>query len=264
MKNPILQTKIIEQPYFSNWADQVFPRVANKILPVIISFDFITPNVVTIVSFLIYFLGCFCLFINFPNHLIFASVLLPISYIGDCLDGQLARSKKVFSDLGNFLDKVLDVLKIFIICGSLSLAVYWQKQNVLYIYLGFIACFFFCWRYYIKLETILSAIGRDPRYLQKSREKKEELNSRLSINYAKLKSTFLGRLKLFWFWNRTIFFVDEAEFVVFTSVCALVNRLDIALLILAISQLAIGTFRFFERAKQTNSRSARLLLPMRK
>jgi len=264
MKNPTIQTRIVEPPYFSNWADQFFPKIANKILPYILPYNWITPNLITIISFIIYTFACLSLFLEFPFHLLISALLLPIAYIGDCLDGQLARTKKNFSELGNYLDKVLDMLKIYIITGSLSYAVFLQSHNILHIYLGLTACFFFNFRYYIKLETIFAAISRDPEYLQKSKAKRESLYEDLNEIYSNLKKTPLGRLKLFWLKNRTLFFVDEAEFVVITSLGALLNQLTLALWIISISQLAISIFRFSERANQTATKSSRLLWPMRK
>ena len=264
MKNPTIQTRIVEPPYFSNWADQFFPKIAHMILPFILPYNWITPNLVTVVSFAIYTLACLSLFLQFPFHLLVGAILLPIAYIGDCLDGQLARTKRLFSELGNYLDKVLDVLKIYIITGSLSFAVYQQSHNILHLFLGLTACFFFNFRYYIKLETIFAAISRDPEYLQKSKDKRESLYEDLNEIYSNLKKTPLGRLKLFWLKNRTLFIVDEAEFVVITSLGALLNQLTLALWIIAISQLAISIFRFSERANQTATKSSRLLWPMRK
>ena len=152
----------IEPPYFSNWADLFFPPIANRVLPFVSGFNWIKPNTVTLFSFSLYVLGCFFIFVDVPNHLIYTSILLPIAYIGDCLDGQLARTKKLSSDIGNYLDKVLDVLKIYIITISLAYGAYLIGNNPINIFLGFTACFFFNFRYYLKLETIISQVITPP------------------------------------------------------------------------------------------------------
>ncbi|HIG46235.1 MAG TPA: CDP-alcohol phosphatidyltransferase family protein [candidate division Zixibacteria bacterium] len=256
----LTQKKIIEPPYFSNWADLFMPKIANMILPLVSKFKWITPNMVTLVSFFIYASGCLFIFIDIQYHLYFTAILLPIAYIGDCLDGQLARTKNLFSDMGNYLDKVVDVLKIYMITISLSYSAYITTNHAIYIFLGFTACF----RYYIKLETIFSQFNQDPQYLVKASERKQELYLSKQREYEKLSASFLGRIKLFWLKNRSIFWVDEAEFVLFTSIGAIFNRIELVLWILAVSQTLIAFWRLFERGYQTHKAKEKLLDPMRK
>lgn len=264
MKNPIRKVNVMEPPYFSNWADLFMPKIANRLLPIISQVDWITPNIVTLTSFILLALGSILLFLNLPFHHLIAAVLLPISYILDCLDGQLARTKEASSPLGDFLDKTLDVLKIYIITISLSYAVYQQTHVVASIFLGFTACFFFNFRYYIKLETMFSAINRDKNYLTKSRELRQELYEKRDLFYKELSTSFNGKLKIFWYKHRSIFAIDEAEFILLTAIGALFQRLEITLYILAISQPIITFWRFYERSKQTATLSERLYFPMRK
>lgn len=249
------QRDVVKSPYFGNWADNFGFPIAYKLLPLILPFSFITPNVVTITSFILYVVGCFLLFINIPYHLIFASVLLFVGYIGDNLDGQLARERRLSSIIGDYLDKVLDVLKIYLITLSLAVSVYLQTHNILYVFLGFTACFGFNYRYYIKLETMFSRINSDPKYLEKSAIKREELQRALDQTKG---------IKSIWIKNRTLFFIDEAEFVIITCIFALLNKLELALWILGISQVIIVSWRLFERGYQLYNPSENLLKPMRK
>lgn len=258
------QATIIEPCYYSNWADLFMPRLANLILPFVSRIEWITPNMVTLFSFLLYILGCLLIFIEIPYHLFYTAILLPVAYIGDCLDGQLARAKGLSSDIGNYLDKVVDVLKIYIITVCLAYGAYSTSDSVIYIFLGFTACFFFNFRYYIKLETIYSQINRDSEYLAKSSERRKELYIIKQIEYETLSTSFSGRIKLFWLKNRSILWVDEAEFVIFTSIGAVFNQIGVVLWILATSQVAIAFWRLFERGYQTHRAKARLLDPMRK
>lgn len=257
--------KVVEPPYFSNWVDLIIPQVANKILPLTKIFPGITPNHITWFSFAIYILASILLFLPLHNHLLYSAILFPIAYIGDCLDGQLARTKKLGSALGNYFDKVLDVLKIYALTISLAFAVYLQTGNVLYVFLGFTACFFFNLRYYIKHETMYSAFEKDHSYLEKARNKRYELYDKIGADYKKnWKSGLIGKLKVIGHLNRSIIFVDEGEFVFFTAIAALFNRLDLVLLIFTVSQILIGFWRFIERGYQTMKGSNRLLYPMRK
>lgn len=256
--------KVIKSTYFSNWADLFGYPLAYKLLPLVTEIDFFTPNVVTVISFFLYALGSIFLFLSFPYHLFLAAFLITVGYIGDDLDGQLARYKNLSSNIGDFLDKVLDVLKIYIITISLSIAVYLRTDNVLYLFLGFTACFFFNFRYYIKLETIFSRINSDPQCLLKSAQKRKDLESAIEKEYAKSPKTLWETIKVLWHKNRIIFWVDEAEFAIFISVAALFNKLEWALWILAASQVGIAAWRFFERMHQIRTSSNRLYWPMRK
>lgn len=260
----LTQKGIIEPPYFSNWADLFMPIIANMILPLVSKFKWITPNIVTMFSFSLYVLGCLFIFIDVPYHLYYTAILLPIAYIGDCLDGQLARTKKLSSDIGNYLDKVVDVLKIYIITICLAYSTYSTTNNVIYIYLGFTACFFFNFRYYIKLETIFSQFQKDSEYLVKSSERRQELYLNKQREYERLSATFLGKIKLFWLKNRIIFWVDEAEFVIFTSIGAIFNKMELVLWVFAVSQTLIAFWRLFERGYQTHTAKDKLLEPLRK
>lgn len=253
---------IIEPPFFSNWADQLFPKLANLLIPLAIKIK-LTPNIITFFSFFLYSLACL-LIAFYPNYPLLVAILLPLAYIFDCLDGQLARTKQLSSPLGDYLDKTLDVLKVYILTLSLSLNQFFRTGNSMYFILGFTACFGFNFRYYIKLETMFSVISRDKEYLEKSRELRYQLYEELANYYQNLSKTFLGKLKILWYKNRVFLFIDEAEFVVVTSFAAIFNRLDIALWIFAVGHFTIAIFRLIERGYQINVNSQNLLKPMRK
>lgn len=250
-----MKKEVVKASYFANWADVFGFPLAYKLLPLVLPFKFITPNVVSITAFILYAIGCVSLFLDYPYHLQVAAFLVFAGYIGDDMDGQLARIRKMSSKIGDYLDKVLDILKIFLITSSLSLAVYLQTNEILYIFLGFAACFFFMYRYYIKLETMFSAVSSDEKYLEKSSVKRDQLQEEYDKETG---------LKSLWLRNRMIIFIDEAEFVIITSIFALMNRLDLALWILAISQILITLFRLFERGYQLHTNSENLLKPLRK
>ncbi len=256
---------IVEPPYFSNWADQIMPKIANRVLlPVASQIPGLTPNHVTVFSFLLYCLGCVFLFLSVPYHFIYTAILMIVAYIFDCLDGQLARTKKLSSVLGDYLDKTLDVLKIYVVTISMAIAAYGRTGDILYIFLGFTACFFFNYRYYIKLETMFSRISNDPEYLAKSRAKRYELWESLGDEYKKLSRTVSGRLQIFWRKNKSLFALDEAEFVVLTALGALIDHIEWTLWIMAVGQTVIAFWRLAERGYALAKNPEALLKPMRK
>lgn len=258
------QTRVIEPPYFSNWVDLIMPKIANKILPLVARISWITPNSITLLSFFLYVLGCLFIFISIPYHLFYTTILLPLAYVLDCLDGQLSRTTHRMSEIGNYLDKTLDVLKIYLITISLSYGTYLKTHEVLYIFLGFTACFFFNFRYYLKHETMYGQFVKNKNYLDESRKKRNELYEQKEKEYNQLSQTFIGKLKLLYLKHRIALFVDEGEFTVFTATAALFDKIEIAVWIFAISQIIIGLWRLIERGYQTHTLSSRLLWPMRK
>lgn len=255
--------RVVKSAYYGNWTDNIGYKISYFILPFIAKIPFITPNIVTIFSFLMYSMGCLLLFLPYPVSAI-GGLLIFAGYIGDDLDGQLARETGKGSELGNYLDKVLDVIKIFIVSSSLSFVVYLQTQNVLYIYLGFIACAFFYMRYYIKLETVLHQAELDNKYLDKSSKKMEQVEKSMLERHKKNSKSLAGKVMVFLDTNRTFVFVDEAEFASFTAFFAVINRLEIALWIIAVVQVIVFCWRFFERGYQLVHKSDRLYYFMRK
>ncbi len=264
MKKEIIPPHVVKATYFANWGDIFGFPLAAFILPFIVKIPFITPNIVTLLSFSLYVIGSVSIFLQFPSHLMVTVIALPLGFLCDDLDGQLARYRKLSSIIGDYLDKVLDVMKIFVVTASLSYGAYLDTKNPFVIYLGFIACFFFCYRYYIKLETLFSALSRDITYLDKSASTKMHLEQYIFQERKELSKSLMGRLRVLWQQNRVIFLVDEAEFAIFTALGALVNRLTLTLLILAIGQVLIALWRFIERGYQLTHNSPTLLKPLRK
>ena len=249
----------------SNWGDHIGNPISRYLLlPIALRIPFLTPNGVTFISFGLFTIGSSLLFINIPYHLYFAAALIVAGYLGDHLDGHLARARGLMSVIGDYLDKTLDVLKLYIITASLGYAVYLQTGNALYILAAFTACFFFLFRYYIKLETMFSRMNEDRDYLTKSATKRLEILAAHEALAARAHASFKARIQVLWRINRTFFAVDEAEFALITACCAIVGRLDIALVFIAFIQVCAGFWRLYERGRQLHLHPEELLLPLRK
>jgi len=89
------------------WTNQVCRRIA-AVIVIIISSTPITPNMVTVLSFL---LNLFANYQILSGELGLAALFFFISFIMDCVDGQLARKRDTVSNVGIYLDIVLDGLK---------------------------------------------------------------------------------------------------------------------------------------------------------
>lgn len=80
----------------------------------------ITPNAVTVSSLILALLGCVLFAFGDRAHVWTGLLLVQVSYVIDCADGQLARYKQQFSPIGGWLDQVADRIKEFAVYFSLA------------------------------------------------------------------------------------------------------------------------------------------------
>jgi archaetidylinositol phosphate synthase len=80
----------------------------------------ITPNQLTVLSLIVAAIGCFGFALGTRPMVILGLILVQISYVFDCADGQLARYKQQFSALGGWLDQMADRIKEFLVYFSLA------------------------------------------------------------------------------------------------------------------------------------------------
>ena len=214
-----------------NWADMYFRHLSKFIVTYMEKLKWVTPNGITIFSSLIFIVGCLLLFINISYHLYYAAFLILIGYIGDLLDGDLARKRHISSDFGAYLDVVVDVSKIYFITISLSIAVYLNTNEIIYIVLGFTACASILSRFYIKQYvskfTLISQIEKTSQFIYERFKIEKEWIQKTENNYKQLSKSFLGKLKILWLKNKNIFLVDEAEIAIFTCLACIFNQLVI-------------------------------------
>lgn len=86
-----------------------------------------TPNQVTLISFAIGLYSAFCFTKGTFSQTLLGAVLLQLSIIVDCVDGELARYARKFSQLGAWLDAVTDRVKEYMV--FLGLAIGAEKEG---------------------------------------------------------------------------------------------------------------------------------------
>jgi hypothetical protein len=253
---------VVEPNYFSNWGDLWYPLWANRLLGLASRQGWLSPNGVTITSFVLYAAAA-CLIGRGGDGAMLAVVLLPLSYVLDCLDGQLARFTGQTSVVGDYLDKTLDVLKIGLINAAFALAAYRMTGEVVYVFLGFFSCFGFLFRYYIKLETMFSAINHDPAYLDQSRLRRQQLYATLDAR-SRADKSFSGHLQWLWLRHHSLLALDEAEHVTFGAIAIAVQRPDLWLWLFGVGQMLIALVRLVQRGRQIVAQDGSLTHPLRK
>jgi phosphatidylglycerophosphate synthase len=84
----------------------------------------VTPNQVSIASFLIGTAGAVCFSTGRTSWFIVAGILAQLSSIVDCADGMLARAKGIETEYGRYLDIFLDRILEFLLFASIGLGAY--------------------------------------------------------------------------------------------------------------------------------------------
>ncbi len=81
----------------------------------------VTPNQVTLLSLLVFLVSAaLMVLLPGPRGLLAAVVVLELSYVLDCVDGQLARLRGSSSPVGAHLDFLMDELKAFVLVGAVA------------------------------------------------------------------------------------------------------------------------------------------------
>lgn len=102
------------------WASVFAGPVANRLLEPICEISWLTPNQITIVSFLVGLFAAYFFAKGDYSSLVIGAILVQLSFVIDCMDGQFARYSKKFSDFGAWLDRISDRLKDFAYFFTLS------------------------------------------------------------------------------------------------------------------------------------------------
>ena len=94
--------------------------VANALLRRLEGVD-VTPNQVTIVSAVVSVAAAAAIIA--PGFRLTGAVLLQLAFVLDCLDGQLARHRRLGSSFGAWLDQLTDRLRDVLLFGAIALGV---------------------------------------------------------------------------------------------------------------------------------------------
>lgn len=96
----------------------------------------ITPNQITIISFLFGILAAISFLLGQYKYMIFGAIFFFLSYILDLVDGEIARYKNISSTFGHWLDKVSDSTTLFLVCVGISIGFFTQTKNPSTLILG--------------------------------------------------------------------------------------------------------------------------------
>ena len=225
------------------WSSFVTAPIGILLNVIVVDWSILNPNRLTTLSFVAALFGAaFILPFSYQNF-VTAAILIQLSHILDCMDGQMARYRGNSSPVGSFYDKISDFIKIFIFFTAISFTVFEETNNIMVVFLGFTATFFFTLRSYIKYLTLSILSEKDSEYFKNVSNTKVELSVETTFSLKKILLWFLKeQLKFFQF--------DEGVIVFLISAALLLHELHILLWILAISQLYYGLMKALQRGFQ--------------
>ena len=235
------ETKNKDDEWWSSFVTSPLAIVFNYF---VVDIKWLTPNLITLFSFITSLVSVIFIVIGGFTNFIIAAILIHLSHILDCMDGQMARYREVSSKSGCYFDKLTDQIQVTLWFGAIGYAAYIQTQNVLPVFLVFIGVAFYNLRGYSKYVTFHTEVYDDKEYLEKL-SKKESKNKKK--NTAGLGYGFLANLRWFISEQRKILDFDEGVFIFMLSFALIFNVIIPMLWIFAISQLFYGVYRGCKR-----------------
>lgn len=120
-----------------NWWTEWVCRPPAAVLVYLLKNTRVTPNQVTFLSLFVA-AGSAAMLLALPGHLglALAVVVYELSFVLDCVDGQLARIRQTSSVLGHLLDFLMDEIKALLIFGCVAVRLYLESGDDLYMLAG--------------------------------------------------------------------------------------------------------------------------------
>jgi phosphatidylglycerophosphate synthase len=196
------------------WWSRVFATpVAHGILLGVADWRWITPNRLTLLSLATALVACLLITTGQKANFFIAAAVIQVSYILDCMDGQLARYRNASSRFGAFADKWSDHVKFPAILLALTIDAFHRDPSLTPVVLGFAAVFLVGYLPFLKWLAS-SELGIAP--------------------WSVLSNTgFVSR-------NLRFFLFEEAQWYLAVSVCLALQSSWAALLVIALSQGAVA------------------------
>ena len=229
------------------WSSFVTSPLAIALNYIFVDFKCISPNLITVFSFIIALISAVFIILGGMGNFIIAAILIQFSHILDCMDGQMARYKNITSFSGSYYDKLTDHIQITVWFGSVGYAAYSQSHNVLPVFLAFLGVAFYSLRGYVKYVALYTEICRDNKYLEK--KSAEKLKVQIPEN-AGLEFGVLANLKWFVREQSKIILFDEGVLIFMLSFALILDKLIPMLWVFAISQISYGIARSWQRGRQ--------------
>lgn len=237
------QTKNKDDEYWSSFVTSPMAIALNYL---VIDFKWLTPNRITLLSFVVALVAAVFIVLNGSTNFIIAAVLINFSHVLDCMDGQMARYRKANSITGSYYDKFTDQLQVTVWFAAIGYAATIQSHSIVPLILAITGVGFYSLRGYLKYVSLYTMMLHNPGYLD-------------LLNAETIKSQedptagpgFGLRANLAWFLQqqKKIFNFDEGVFIFMLSFALIFDVLIPMLWVFAISQLILGLARGLQRGR---------------
>lgn len=226
------------------WSSFITSPIAILVNYIVVDYKWITPNTITLFSFIVALIATVFMLIWWTINFIIAAMLIHFSHVLDCMDGQMARYRKSSSLSWSYFDKLTDQIQVIIWFWAIAYVWYTQTNSVLPVFLAFIGVSFYSLRGYTKYVTIYTEMNNNKSYLSKTVKKE---------NTAWL--GFSVKENLLWFFKqqKKILSFDEWVFIFMLSFALIFNLITPMLWIFAISQLYYWIYRALQRWYQIHN-----------
>ncbi|MEU8240313.1 CDP-alcohol phosphatidyltransferase family protein [Actinoplanes missouriensis] len=135
------------KPVDAWWTVLLVDPLASRLVRLVAPYRWITPNVLTLFATVIG-VGAMVFFAIGDRWALAAGALLfHLSFVVDCMDGKIARLNGTGTIFGQWLDFVLDRVRVFFCAVALFGGQYVQTDNVAYLWMMSVAVFLDLFRY---------------------------------------------------------------------------------------------------------------------
>lgn len=228
------------------WSSFVTAPVAVLLNYVVVDIRWLTPNLITAASFVTALIAAALIGVGGTVSFILAAVLIHLSHVFDCMDGQMARYRQTTSASGSFFDRATDQIQVSLWFGVVGYAAYEQSGRVLPIFLAFIGVSFYSLRGYVKYVEIHIEMSRNRHYL-------EQIDDRASLDTEAVPTghsfDLSSAIKWFAREQHKILYFNEGVFIFMLSLALVLDRLTPMLWVFAVSQAYYGISRTWRRGR---------------
>lgn len=242
--NRLWATKTKDDEWWSSFVTAPFANVMNYWA---VNVPWLTPNRITAASFLVAVVATLCILIGGNGFFILAAVLIHLSHVLDCMDGQMARFRHVSSPVGSYYDRLTDQVQVALWFGAAGYTAYAQTLSVVPVFLALIGIAFYGLRGYAKYVALEIETARDADYPANiARLKRREPEAGLGFGVV-------ANLKWFLREQHKVLAFDEGVFIFMLSAALIFDQLTPMLWIFAASQVFWGTFKSWQRGKNLDA-----------
>lgn len=234
------------------WSSFVTSPIAIGINYFVVDVKWVTPNLITVFSIITAIISAGFIVVGGATNFFIAAVLIHLSHVLDCMDGQMARYRKISSPAGGYFDQLTDQIQVAIWFIAIAYAAYTQSQNVLPVFLAFIGVAFYNLRGYVKYTAIVTELRADNQYLQVLSDR---IDTDAGEDKAGLGFGFVANFRWFITEQKKFIFFDEGVFIFMLSLALVLNELTPMLWVFAISQFFYGCIRGVQRGLNISSKS---------